>query len=172
MNTRNIKRKQRQTFPPEEKRNYRTCQTNPYPLGKDNEHQGQKRIVRLLISDITVTKDRQTKLLFLNVRWQAGPFSRSGHPSSECRRQSQVSAAMVEKVRALTMQYADDKKTIALLNEQGLLGAKGRPFTLHMIKSIRYKYQIIRPLLKSENEYTVNQVQKMFNISSIWSITG
>jgi len=33
-------------------------------------------------------------------------------------------AAMVEKVRALTMQYADDKKTIALLNEQGLLGAK------------------------------------------------
>jgi len=34
-----------------------------------------------------------------------------------------------------------------------------------MIKSIRYKYQIIRPLLKSENEYTVNQVQKMFNIS-------
>jgi DNA invertase Pin-like site-specific DNA recombinase len=138
----------------------------PTLWAKTTNTKDKKRIVRLLISDITVTKDRQTKLLFLNVRWQAGPLQQiqvTLPPNAADK--VRYPAAMVEKVRALTMQYADDKKTIALLNEQGLLGAKGRPFTLHMIKSIRYKYQIIRPLLKSENEYTVNQVQKMFNIS-------
>jgi hypothetical protein len=34
----------------------------------------KKRIVRLLISDITVTKDRNKKILFLQIRWQAGPL--------------------------------------------------------------------------------------------------
>lgn len=63
------------------------------------------------------------------------------------------------------MQYADDKKTVALLNQQGISGATGKPFTRDMIQWIRFKHKINMPLLKSEHEYTVKEVCAIFNIS-------
>lgn len=126
----------------------------------------KKRIVRLLISDITVTKDRQTKTLFLHVRWQAGPLQQIQvclPPNAADK--TRYPAAIVDKVRELTLQHGDDRKTVALLNKQGLIGATGKPFTLKMITWIRHKHKIERPQLKFANEYTVDQVEKLFNVS-------
>jgi len=138
----------------------------PTLWSKTTNTKDKKRIVRLLISDITVTKDRQTKTLFLNVRWQAGPLQQiqvTLPPNAIDK--VRYPTAIVEKVRALTMQYGDDKRTIAVLKEQGLIGAKGKPFSTSMIKWIRHKHKINIPPIKSENEFTVDQVRKMFNIS-------
>lgn len=106
----------------------------------------KKRIVRLLISDITVTKDRQTKTLSLNVRWQAGPLQQiqiSLAPNAADK--IRYPQAIVDKVRELTLQYGDDRKTAAVLNKQGLIGATGKPFTRNMITWIRHKHKIQRP---------------------------
>jgi hypothetical protein len=73
--------------------------------------------------------------------------------------------ATIEKVRSLTLQYGDDKKTIAILNEQGILSATGKQFTRDMIQWIRFKHKINIPNLKSDDEYTVDGVQNMFNVS-------
>lgn len=127
----------------------------------------KKRIVRLLISDITVTKDRKTKTLFLNIRWQAGPLQQiqvTLPPNAADK--IRYSQTMVEKVRNLTMQYGDDKKTIAILNQQGIMGAKGKPLTRDMIQWIRFKHNIKMPILKSKDEFTVGEVGAIFNISS------
>ena len=126
----------------------------------------KKRIVRLLISDITVTKDRDKKILFLNIRWQAGPLEQIHvalpfHASDKMR----YPEVIVDKVRTLTMRYADDKKTVSLLNQQGILGATGKPFTRNMIQWIRFKHNINMPMLKYEHEYTVTEVCATFNIS-------
>ena len=43
----------------------------------------RKRMLRLLIRDITVTKGQEPKLLQLNIRWQGGPSKRSSYT---CRR--------------------------------------------------------------------------------------
>jgi len=138
----------------------------PSLWSKTTNVKDKKRIIRLLISDITVTKDRQKKLLFLNIRWQAGPLQQIqvALPPNVADK-TRYPAAVIEKVKVLTMQYADDRKTASSLNKQGLHGATGKPFTQDMIQWIRHKYQIERPLLKSDHEYTVAQVQKMFNIS-------
>jgi len=138
----------------------------PTLWAKTTNIKDKKRIVRLLISDITVTKDRQTKTLFLKVRWQAGPLQQievTLPPNAADK--IRYPQAMVEKVKTLTLQYGDDKKTVSLLNQQGIMGATGRPFTTDMIQWIRFRHNIKMPLLKSEDELTVNEVCAMFNIS-------
>jgi hypothetical protein len=126
----------------------------------------KKRIVRLLISDITVTKTSHKKTITLNIRWQAGPLEQilvemPPNAADKIRYPTEI----VEKVRSLTMQYGDDKKTIAILNEQGVLCATGRQFTRDMIQWIRFKHKIKIPILKSDDEYTVDEVQSIFNVS-------
>jgi len=126
----------------------------------------KKRIVRLLISDITVTKEKQTKTLLLNIRWQAGATQQVQvklplNYADKLRYSTQI----VDTVRTLTKQYADDRKTIELLNQQGLLSATGKPFTKDMIEWIRFKHRIPCSQPKAENEFTVAQLQQMFNIS-------
>ena len=73
--------------------------------------------------------------------------------------------AIVEKVRSLTLQYGDDKKTVAILNEQGILSATGKSFTRDMIQWIRFKHKMKMPILKSDDECTVDEVRAIFNVS-------
>ena len=78
----------------------------------------KKRIVRLLISDITVNKVSQTKTLFLNVRWLAGHTEQiQVNLPQNAADKTRYPHAFVEKVRALTFKYSDDKKTMNILNE-------------------------------------------------------
>ncbi|HVB02736.1 MAG TPA: recombinase family protein [Chitinophagaceae bacterium] len=154
-------------FPPYKRKEIISLATQiPLLWSKTANIKDKKRIIRLLISDITVTKDRQTKTLFLHVRWQGGPLQQfQVNLPLNAPDKTRYPQAMIEKIRSLTMQYGDDKKTIALLNEQGVTSAMGKPFSKSMITWIRYKHKIRIPLLKSENEFTVDQVKKMFNIS-------
>ncbi len=138
----------------------------PTLWNKTTNLKDKKRIVRLLISDITVSKSNQNKTLSLNMRWQAGPVEQiqvkmPPHAADLIR----YPQATVEKVRSLTMQYGDDKKTVAILNEQGILSATGKPFTRDMIQWIRFKHKMKMPILKSDDEYSVNQVRTIFNVS-------
>lgn len=138
----------------------------PTLWNKTTNLKDKKRIVRLLISDITVTKTSQKKTIAINIRWQAGPLEKilvemPPNAADKIRYPKEI----VEKVRSLTMQYGDDRKTIAIFNEQGILSAKAKPFTRDMIQWIRFKHKIKIPTLKSDNEYTVDQARKIFNVS-------
>jgi DNA invertase Pin-like site-specific DNA recombinase len=138
----------------------------PSLWSKTTNTKDKKRIVRLLISDITVTKDRDKKILFLNIRWQAGPLEQIQVAlPMNAPDKTRYPQSLVDKVRTLSMQFGDDKKTMSLLNQQGLLGATGKPFTKDMIRWIRYKHNIKMPILKSNDEFTVAEVGAMFNIS-------
>jgi hypothetical protein len=126
----------------------------------------KKRIVRLLISDITVNKVSQTKTLFLNVRWLAGHTEQiQVNLPPNAADKTRYPSAFVEKVRALTFKYSDDKKTMDILNEQGIISATGKPFTRDMIKWIRFKQKIKMPILRYDDEFTIEEVRAMFNIS-------
>jgi hypothetical protein len=72
---------------------------------------------------------------------------------------------MVDQVRELTLVHGDDNKTIEALNCQGILSATGKPFTKDMVKWIRYKHKIDKPLIRAEHEFTVAEVRKMFGVS-------
>jgi len=138
----------------------------PTLWNKTTNLKDKKRIVRLLISDITVSKSNQKKSLSLNMRWQAGPLEQIHveiPPNAADR--IRYPQTVVEKVRSLTMNYGNDKKTVAILNEQGVLSATGKAFTRDMIQWIRFKHKIKIPNLKSDDEYTVDEVKNMLNVS-------
>jgi hypothetical protein len=52
----------------------------PELWAKTSNVKDKKRIVRLLISDITVTKDTASKTLALNLRWQTGQLQQINVP--------------------------------------------------------------------------------------------
>ncbi len=138
----------------------------PTLWNKTTNLKDKKRIVRLLLSDITVAKTNQNKTIALNICWQAGPVEQimvKMPPNAADK--TRYPQATVEKVRSLTLQYGDDKKTVAILNEQGILSATGKSFTRDMIQWIRFKHKMKMPVLKSGDECTVDEVRTMFNVS-------
>jgi len=166
-----------------EYQDYLSRQEKEFPVAKKNEItalasripdlwdkttniKDKKRIIRLLISDITVTRDTDKKNLMLNLRWQTGQaqqFSVALPPSAPDK--TRYPKEMVDQVRELTLLHGDDNKTIEVLNSQGILSATGKPFTKDMIEWIRFKHKIDKPLIRAEHEFTVPEVMKMLSVS-------
>jgi hypothetical protein len=65
-----------------------------------------------------------------------------------------------------------DAQISATLNQEGLLSAKGKPFTRGMVNWIRYRYNIPAPSLKQSDELTVRQIANRFGVSPGSFITG
>ena len=85
--------------------------------------------------------------------------------------QSPLSPGGSDRVRSLALTMTDPQ-IIATLNQEHLLSATGKPFSLSMIKWIRARHGIPAPALKKSEELTVGQVAKRLASVSAWSITG
>lgn len=126
--------------------------------------QDRKRMLRLLIKDVTLEKRRAERKVVLHIRWQGGavedlcadiplpPFEKPRYPE-----------AMVTRVRTLA-QSLTDTQIVAALNREGVLSAKGKPFTRNIVSWIRYRYDIAPPCLRGPGELTVNQVADRFGV--------
>jgi DNA invertase Pin-like site-specific DNA recombinase len=118
----------------------------------------RKRMLRLLIKDLTVEKRRAERKAILHIRWQGGAvedlivdlpapmYVRIGYPES-----------MVSQVRTLACTMTD-LQIAATFNQTQLSSAKGKPFTKEIIKRIRYRHQIPPPVLKRPDEFTVKEL--------------
>jgi len=124
----------------------------------------RKRMLRLLIKDITVEKPNQ-KQLAVHIRWQGGacsdlcvqiPPNRADHV--------RYPAVLVDRVRDLA-QSLSNAEIAEHLNREGHVSALGKPFTGSMIQWIRYRYQIPKVTLARPEELTVEQVAKRFEVS-------
>lgn len=126
----------------------------------------KKRIIRLLISDITVTKDQQTRALTLKIRWQTGALQQiTVAPPPTFADTIRCPQQTVDLVRSLTLEYGDDRKTIAILNERDIKSPVGKVFNKRMIKHIKHKFHIKIPDLKTADEFTSTEVCAMFHVS-------
>jgi DNA invertase Pin-like site-specific DNA recombinase len=124
----------------------------------------RKRMLRLLIKDLTVEKRRAERKAILHIRWQGGAIEdlivdlplpmpvRIRYPES-----------IVSQVRTLASTMTD-LQIAATLNQAQLRSAKGKPFTKDMIKWIRYRYEIPAPVLKRPEEFTVKELAAHFQI--------
>ena len=74
-------------------------------------------------------------------------------------------AATVEHIRHLA-QTLSDPQIVARLNHDGQRSPHDRPFTLAMVKWVRYKYAIAHKSSKSSDELSVMDVAKRFGISA------
>ena len=129
----------------------------------------RKRMLRLLIKDITVEKSAAPKQLLVHIRWPGGACS-------ECTVQLPLNMpdrvrypdALVERVRELA-QSLPDNEIAAQLHRDGHSSAKGRPYTKKIIQWIRWRYRIPPAPLKNAEELTVQQVANQFGVS-IWVV--
>lgn len=125
----------------------------------------KKRMLRLLIEDITVEKERGSKQAVLHVRWQGGAGSdvTITLPANIADR-LRYPTTTVERVRALAETLPDDR-IAATLNDEGIRSAKGKVFTASMIGWVRYRYRIPTPILKRPEELTVTEMMKRFGVN-------
>jgi hypothetical protein len=124
----------------------------------------RKRMLRLLIKDITVEKPNQ-KQLAVHLRWQGGASSDLcvQVPPNRADR-VRYPAAVVDRVRDLA-QSLPNAEIAERLNREGRVSALGKPFTSSMIQWIRYRYQIPKVTLARPDELTVDQVARRFEVS-------
>jgi DNA invertase Pin-like site-specific DNA recombinase len=124
----------------------------------------RKRMLRLLIKDITAEKQHGARHAILHIRWQGGALSDVRvdlpPPRAEAIRYPQP---MVARVRDLARSLTD-QQIVAELNRLNELSATGRPHTLATIRWIRWKYQIPPPALKRAEETTVPELAEKVGV--------
>jgi DNA invertase Pin-like site-specific DNA recombinase len=126
----------------------------------------RKRMLRLLIKDITVEKSTAPRQLLVHIRWQGGACTeRIVQLPPKIADRVRYPAAVVERVRELA-QGLPDVDIAAQLNRDGHASAKGRPYTTKIIQWIRWRYQIPPAPLKNPEELTVQQVAEQFGVSA------
>jgi DNA invertase Pin-like site-specific DNA recombinase len=125
----------------------------------------RKRMLRLLIKDITVNKLVEQRQLSVHIRWHGGactdlfvqiPPSAAGRP--------RYRSPIVDRIRDLACSLLD-AQIADQLNREGCTSAKGKSYTAKMIRWIRWRYQIPLARLKKSEELTVQQVAKQFGVS-------
>jgi DNA invertase Pin-like site-specific DNA recombinase len=125
----------------------------------------RKRILRLLLKDITVEKLPEPKQIVVHLRWQGGacediPICVPPNYCDQLRYPNQI----IKKVKNLATMLTD-QQIASVFNQEAIKSAKGKPFTFSMIQWIRYKYGIPGPNLKRPEEFSVKQIAKKFAIS-------
>jgi hypothetical protein len=125
----------------------------------------RKRMLRLLIKDITVEKPSDQKQILVHTRWQGGACTDISVQLPPKRAERvRYPAAIVDRVRDLA-QSLPNAEIADQLNREGHVSALGKPFTGSMIQWIRYRYQIPKAILVRAEELTVQQVAERFGVS-------
>ena len=125
----------------------------------------RKRMVRLLVKDITIKKGVRPKQLLAQIRWQGGALETLvlDLPPAIADR-LRYPDQLVVRVRELAATLPDDQ-IAATLHHENRRSSKGKTFTASMIRWIRYRHKIPAAVLKHPQEFTVQQIAQRFGIS-------
>jgi DNA invertase Pin-like site-specific DNA recombinase len=128
------------------------------------EARDRKRMLRLLIKDITVVKGPERKQLQLQIRWQGGATEAVELQLAPNRADAtRYTATVIDRVRDLARER-DDTDIAALFNSEGRTSSTGKPFTAEMINWIRFKHRIPSPS-RPPGTLTVKQVCERYGVS-------
>ena len=103
--------------------------------------------------------------MILHVRWQGGAVE-----DIHCELPLRISDRIrykedfLKKIKGLAKSSTDDQ-IAEILNQEGLMSAKGKTFTPSMVTWVRYKHGIPSPHLKRSNELTVKEIADKFGVS-------
>ncbi len=126
----------------------------------------RKRMLRLLIKDITVDRAVSEGKVTLHLRWHGGCCEDIG-PDLPQKAADKVRypEEVVERVRELALELPDALVAKAL-NKEGRISAKGKPFNVAIVRWIRFRHEIPAPELKRPDELTVKEVAVRFAVSN------
>jgi DNA invertase Pin-like site-specific DNA recombinase len=125
----------------------------------------RKRIVRLLVRDVTVTKGPEPRAVRLHIRWQGGATETLLVPLPQKRADAtRYPSPFVERIRELAINHHDDEIATLLRSEGCKSTITGKPIALGTIKWLRYKHRIQAPR-PSEGTLNVRQVCEKYGVS-------
>jgi hypothetical protein len=125
----------------------------------------RKRILRLLVRDITVTKGPEPKVVRLHVRWQGGETETLRVQLPQKRADAiRYPSPFVARIRELAVNQDDNQIAALLRNEGHRSTITGRPIAPSTIKWLRYKHRIAAPQ-PPEGTLNVRQVRQRYGVS-------
>jgi hypothetical protein len=125
----------------------------------------RKRMLRLLIKDVTVEKSSVPKQLLVHIRWQGNACTDlTVQLPPNIADRVRYPAAIVDRIRDMA-QHLQDAEIADQLRREGWVSAKGKPYTTKIIQWIRWRYRIPPPTLQKPEELTVAQVARYFGVS-------
>jgi DNA invertase Pin-like site-specific DNA recombinase len=129
----------------------------------------RKRMLRLLIKDITVVKGPEPKLLRLQIRWQGGATETVEIRLPPNRAEAvRYPVTFIARLRELARAHNDNEIVAQLRREGQNSSTTGKPITLGTIKWLRYKYRIPAPL-PPDGTLNVRQVRERYGVS-LWVV--
>jgi hypothetical protein len=125
----------------------------------------RKRVLRLLIREITVEMGPVRSQLLAHIRWQGGACTdiTIQRPPSQPDR-VRYPAQVVDRVRDLARHFTD-AEIAEQFHKEGLVSATGKTFTTMIIRTIRFAYRIPAPTLRKPDEVTVAQMKERFGVT-------
>lgn len=125
----------------------------------------RKRMLRLLIKDITIEKLAEPRQLAVHIRWHGGACTDLSVPlPPKAADKVRYPSAIVERVRELAQNLHLDAQIADQLNREGHVSATGKSYTAKIVSWMRWRYRIPAPVLKKPEELTVQQVAKHLGI--------
>jgi DNA invertase Pin-like site-specific DNA recombinase len=129
----------------------------------------RKRILRLLVRDITVTKAPEPKVVRLHIRWQGGETETLQVQLPQKRADAiRYPSPFVARIRELAVKHHDDEIVTLLRCEGCGSTTTGRPITATTIKWLRYKHHIAAPR-PPDGTLNVRQVRERYGVS-LWVV--
>jgi hypothetical protein len=124
----------------------------------------RKRILRLLVNDVTISKAPEPKTIRLHIRWRGGATETLDVAQRPNRADAvRYPVVFVARIRELAATLHDEE-IVDHLNAEGCLSSTGKPFTQSMIKFLRSKHQIPSPP-PPDGTLSVRQVCDKYDVS-------
>ena len=114
----------------------------------------RKRVLRTLITDVTLTSDPSGDEIRIGIRWRAGACEEQAATRTRMR----TGQTAVELIRRRKLEGLRDTDIAAELRNLGLRTARGHEFGTRDVRNVRHTIGLARPSPLDAGELTVNQV--------------
>jgi len=132
----------------------------------------RKRVLRTLISDVTLTSDPASDEVRVGIRWHAGACEEQ----VAARTRMRTSQEAVDLIRRRKLEGLRDTDIAAELRALGLRTARGNEFGTRDVRNVRHSLGLTRPPPLEPGELTVSQVAARLGVKPgtvyYWLRTG
>lgn len=126
----------------------------------------KKRIIRILIEDITVLSEKRCSDFSIGIRFRSGKLEqlslKKPLPCADRKRHTDGTIAIIRELAS----SMDDHEIAIRLNMDGLTTPEGKSFTYAGVRWIRYKHAISGPYQRNHQGISVAEAASLLDISN------
>lgn len=126
----------------------------------------KKRIIRILIEDVTVLAEKRCSDFTIGIRFRSGKCEeiplKKPLPNADKKRHSDDTVSLIRDLAS----SMNDHEIAAYLNHRHMTTPEGKPFTYAGVRWIRYKHNISGPYQRNNQGISVSEAAELLGISA------